>query len=365
MNLSALSNGDLDRVVIARERSKLFTLYRDLFPTSTKEWLVKNLLGHGEASAAYGAPGSGKSALVEDMGLHVAGGIAWQGREVRQGAVVYVALERRQLVERRAIAFREYHGIPDLPFAIVGGVYDFRDVRTVQAIAGIIREIEEATGDKVVLVIIDTVSRALAGGDENSPKDMGAIVTATARLQEATQAHIQWVHHVPVDAGERLRGHGALLGALDTTINVEKHSNELRTATVVKANDSEEGERIAFKLDSVTIGPETTAPVVTMLDDNAVNSAKPARKLSAKHQLAMSALAEAVLANGQPAPGEYQLPAGVKVVTREQWKEELYRRNILDRSYSNPRVQFSRLHDPLAAKALIGSRDDFVWLAGS
>ena len=30
--------------------------------------------------------------------------------------------------------------------------------------------------------------------------------------------------HVPIDAGERLRGHGALLGALDTTINVEKHS---------------------------------------------------------------------------------------------------------------------------------------------
>ena len=118
------------------------------------------------------------------------------------------------------------------------------------------------TGRKVVLVIIDTISRALAGGDENSSKDMGAIVTTTARLQEATSAHVQWVHHVPIDGGERLRGHGALLGALDTTINVEKLASGTRTATVIKANDSEEGERISFTLESVEIGPETTAPVV-------------------------------------------------------------------------------------------------------
>ena len=84
---------------------KSFKLYCELEATSTKEWLVKNLLGKGEASAFYGAPGSGKSALVEDMGLHIAGGLPWHGRDVMQGAVCYVALERRLLVERRAIAF--------------------------------------------------------------------------------------------------------------------------------------------------------------------------------------------------------------------------------------------------------------------
>ena len=48
---------------------------------------------------------------------------------------------------------------------------------------------------------------------------------------------------------------------MDTTIHVEKLS-DVRTATVLKANDSEEGERVVFTLESVTIGPETTAPVV-------------------------------------------------------------------------------------------------------
>jgi RecA-family ATPase len=241
---------------------KQFTLYHDLEAISTKTWLVKNLLGDKEASAFYGAPGSGKSALVEDMGLHIAGGLPWHGRDVKQGAVCYVALERRMLVERRAIAFRERHQIPDLPFAIIGSVLDFRAPQTADAIDAIVKLVKNATTQEVVLIIIDTISRALAGGDENSSKDMGAIVATTARLQEATKAHIQWVHHVPIDGGERLRGHGALLGALDTTINVEKLASGTRTATVIKANDSEEGERISFTLESVEIGPETTAPVV-------------------------------------------------------------------------------------------------------
>jgi RecA-family ATPase len=183
-----------------------------------------------------------------------------------RGAVCFIALERRQLVIRRAIAFRKKHGIDDLPFAIMGGVFDFRNQERT-AVAEIVRQVEAELGEKVVLIIIDTISRALAGGDENSSKDMGAIVGTTARLQEKTGAHIAWVHHVPVDAGERLRGHGALLGALDTTINIEKISNELRTATVVKANDSEEGEGINFKLEDVVIGPETTAPVVIQAEE--------------------------------------------------------------------------------------------------
>jgi AAA domain len=91
-------------------------------------------------------------------------------------------LERRKLVERRAIAFREKRGVQDLPFAIIGGVPDFRDRRTAKHIIDVVRQIEALTGEQVVLIVIDTLSRALCGGDENSSKDMGAIVTTTGLL---------------------------------------------------------------------------------------------------------------------------------------------------------------------------------------
>ena len=144
-----------------KAKEQQFRLYRDLAATSKKLWLVKNLLGDAEASAFYGAPGSAKSALVEDLGLHVAAGLPWHGREVKQGAVCLVALERRLLVERRAIAFRKHHGIEDLPFAIIGGVYDFRDLRIATTITEIIRQVKSETRQQIRLIIIDTISRAL------------------------------------------------------------------------------------------------------------------------------------------------------------------------------------------------------------
>jgi hypothetical protein len=58
----------------------------------------------------------------------------------------------------------------------------------------------------------------------------------------------------------------ALLRAMDVV-----KADIIRTATVVKANDSEEGPWIAFTLDSVVIGVdadgiETTAPVVVSVE---------------------------------------------------------------------------------------------------
>jgi RecA-family ATPase len=187
----------LDTKPILIDRKRPFVLFRELGLGDSKEWLVKGLLGHGEASAFYGKPGDGKSVLVQDMCMHVAAGWPWHDRNVRRGAVLYVALERRKLVERRAIAFRERYGAPDLPFAIAGGVYDFRNPGTAAHIIEVGRKVEEETAEPVVLICIDTLSRALCGGDENSPKDMGAIVNATSILQHGTGAHILWVHHMP------------------------------------------------------------------------------------------------------------------------------------------------------------------------
>src|SRR5262249_22565791 len=97
------------------------------------------------------------------------------------------------------------------------------------------------------LILIDTVSRALFGGDENSPKDMGSLVGNLAYIQEQTGAHVAALHHIPADGTQRLRGHGALLGACDTTIKVES-LNGCRAATVDKVNDGPDGERVTFDL---------------------------------------------------------------------------------------------------------------------
>ena len=293
--LTVTSNNELDAIALRADRPGQFKLYAELSASISKEWLAYRLLGSGEASAVYGVPGCGKSVLVEDMALHIAAGREWHGRPVKRGAVLYVALERRKLVERRAIAFRERHAIADIPFAVVGGVYDFRAPDNVKAIIAIVRDLEAETGESIALIVIDTISRALCGGDENSPKDMGAIVAATSRLQTETKAHVLWVHHMPQDGAERLRGHGALLGAMDTTVHVAK-SGGLRTATVIKSNDAEEGESIAFTLESIIIGEDTTAPVVIPADT--VMHTKPDEPKLTKNQQTMFSLLQSAGASG-------------------------------------------------------------------
>ncbi|MGA8969473.1 MAG: hypothetical protein WB499_09640 [Pseudolabrys sp.] len=113
---------------------------------------------------------------------------------------------------------------------------------------------------------------------------------------------------MPQDGTERLRGHGALLGAMDTTVHVAK-TGTLRTATVVKANDSEDGAQVAFTLESVVVGTDadgnqTTAPVVRAADQQSpVASDGP--KLTKNQQTMFSLLRTA-------GPGGF---------TTEQWNE--------------------------------------------
>jgi hypothetical protein len=342
-----------------------FVLYADLDATASKPWLVHNMLGAGEMSAAYGAPGCGKGVIIQDMGLHIAAGLPWHSRATTRGAVVYIALERKKLVERRAIAFRKKYDLQNLPFAIVGGVYDFRQAATASQIAGICEPVKAVTGLSVVLIIIDTVSRALAGGDENSPKDMGALIMTAGLLQQkCPTAHVLWVHHIPHDS-DRLRGHGALLGAVDTSVNVSNNGS-VRTAKVVKANDSEEGESVAFTIEGIEIAPDgTTAPVAVPADHtiSRASAAATKRKLSDRAKVSLDALTEALIGHGIAAPQKLELSAGTQVVTLDQWRDELCSRDVLDQHDINHKRDFSRIRDQLVARKIVGVRNDFVWLS--
>jgi hypothetical protein len=367
IDLGELTEGAEDHIVPFPGRSRPFLLFKDIDLQASKEWLVRGFLGADESSAYYGKPGDGKSVLVEDMALHIAAGREWHGRKVKQGSVVYVALERKKLVERRAIAFRLEHGLTDLPFAIVGGVHDFRDPETALRLAEIVRDVKAATGHPVVLIVIDTLSRALCGGDENSPKDMGAIVHATSILQERTSAHILWVHHMPLEGAERMRGHGALLGALDTTVHVAR-GETVRAATVVKANDAEEGEQIVFTLKSVVIGldadqQETTAPVVVPVE-GAPRQAVKSGRLTKAAQTALRALTEAILEQGSQPPASNYIPPGVKVVPVAAWRQQSYLRGISTGEERAKQKAFKSASEHLIGAGRVGAWDDQVWLVG-
>jgi RecA-family ATPase len=199
-----------------------YTAFADIDPNPTKKWLVDNFLGEGETSAEFGMPGTAKSVYALDLGAHVASGKEWFGRRVASGAVLYIAAERASVCKRRAAAWRHYHKVETVPFYIASESFDLRSsARDAEAIARCGEELEQISGKELRLIVIDTISRVLNGGDENSAKDMGTLVSNLGLIQEHTGAHVLVIHHIP-HGQQRLRGHGSLLGGLDTTISMEK-----------------------------------------------------------------------------------------------------------------------------------------------
>jgi AAA domain len=155
----------------------------------------------------------------------------------------------------------------------------------------------QESGAPTRLIIIETINRVLAGGDENSSVDMGKLIDMLSQIQLRTGAHVLVVHHSPIEGG-RLRGHSSLLGACDTTILVQR-SGTTSSAQIDKANDGPTGEQITWTVDSVDLhrdpetGVTTTAPVVVPSA-----SAAPARPqaLNERERAMLAILAKADIA---------------------------------------------------------------------
>jgi hypothetical protein len=362
--------GDTAEIINLRKEGRLtFTAFADVEQHPRKEWLVRDFLGAGEMSAKYGMPGTAKSALAGDLGAHVAAGLPWFGRPVLRGSVLYVAAERAALVKRRMAGWRLHHGVDDIPLGIVAKTIDLRsNRRDADCVIECCAQLQRRFGHDPRLIIIDTVSRVLAGGDENAPRDMGQLVANLTHVQQGTGAHVLVIHHVP-QGQLRLRGHGSLLGGMDTTVSLEKSAG-LVTATIDKNNDGPEGEKIAFCLKVIELGrdPETgqatTAPIVIPSDVVSLQVGRKKKKLSDKQERARRVLASLASGSlGKAAPDDWALLAGINTVPADVWRDVLLRDGVLDREDPNVRKRFWDLKNSLVAKNVINERDGFVWIA--
>jgi AAA domain len=99
-------------------------MVRHVDQSAAKEEILQGVLGAGEFSLFVAKPGTAKSVLVGDIGCHIAAGMDWHGRKVKEGLVVFYTAERKRLTERRVAAWRKKHGVTNIPFVLVGGKLD-------------------------------------------------------------------------------------------------------------------------------------------------------------------------------------------------------------------------------------------------
>jgi hypothetical protein len=214
-----------------------------------QNWLIENVMYEGGEVALIGKPGEGKSFLVLALLYHIAKGLAFAGKKVKQGLAIYVAAEAQGGVHKRMGALKVRYGELDgAPFAIIAHAPDLaHGLEDAKLLLEVIREIEAHFGQKAAIIAFDTLNRVMAGGDENGPKDMGAVLNAVRYIRTETGAASLIVHH-PGWSGEHGRGHSSQFGAVDTDLFVANGN-----LTVKKLRDGESGGEIAFRLKPTTV----------------------------------------------------------------------------------------------------------------
>jgi hypothetical protein len=150
------------------------------------------------------------------------------------------------------------------------------------------------------------LSRAIAGGDENSPVDMGAYVKNIDRLRKQTTAHLASIHHCGKDKARGARGHSLVRAATDTEIEIAS-----RAMTVKKQRDGADGIKFQFRLKPVTLWQDedrdwVTSCYVEYLDNSASGFDLP---LTGQEADSLRVLTEAVQREADKAdvpPGEWR-----------------------------------------------------------
>lgn len=197
-------------------RSRLLTM-TDLASLPDPEPLIEDTLDLGTVAVLAGYWGTMKSFVALDWAASVATGRRWMGRETAQRRVLYIAgegahgiygrLTAWQTGWRMPIANDEFTLLPD-PVHLLNG-------------ADVAELCDLVQSDGYGVVFVDTISKSIAGADENSAKDMSMVVANLYAIQRATLGGaVVALHHTGKDK-VTVRGSSALEAGVDTVYATE------------------------------------------------------------------------------------------------------------------------------------------------
>lgn len=343
-----------------------------------REMLVKGLFGAGELSVTYGAPKTGKSFLLTSCALAIAcGDPDWFGHRIkRPGLVIYCIMEGAGGFPNRLAAWSEHtrRTVPNsfayvpvrLRFLCEEGAKTPLGRRRAAAedivrLQRLVAEIEAQAEQPCVLLVIDTVARAMTGRDENSTQDMGEFVDACAELQNLpSRPHVALVHHESKSGG--MRGSSALLGAGDTMLHVER-TDDGRQWCVEYSKDDADGQDHAFDLQLVDLGTDDDGDTTTscVIVDQGRAMPRPQTKPPTNVEKTLMALSTAIGKAGMEAPAHLEIPVQF-VVTGDYWRAEAVKL-IAGETQESRSAAFRTARKKLFDDGLVAGVGNFVWLA--
>ena len=268
----------------------------DIRGVDTVDDFVESLLVCEAMSVVYGPSNCGKTFFASDIAMHVATARRWRDREVEQGGVLYVAAEGARGIRNRVLAYKQHNNVDHIPMGIIGNSINLLDpegdvdtlINTIKMQAQKYRSID--------LVVIDTLARVMAGGNENTAEDMGKLVVNCDRIRHATGAHVMVIHHSGKNAAAGARGSSALRAATDTEIEIEKNGS-ISCATVTKQRELEVEGTFAFELQVIELGTNHRGKSITscVVEPCSADAAKRNVQLNDNQRDALTAVTNTII----------------------------------------------------------------------
>jgi hypothetical protein len=230
----------------------------DVFLADPPDWRVEGLLPERGVGILVGGEGSGKTFVAIDLCMAIANGTAYANNyPTSRGRVLYAAAEDRLGVGARIVAHHQWSGL---------GVEDIVLWRGISLADTADIEFLEQCGDRFDFVVIDTLSKATPGLDENSNTEMAAAIDRAYRLSAIWGAFVLLVAHSGKEASKGIRGASSLTANVDTVLKCSRPGRGKQVGvTLTKQKSGPEGVALNFSFEPVEVTNTRTGEVTSSL----------------------------------------------------------------------------------------------------
>ena len=214
---------------------------------SNTQWLIEDIIPNESLIILYGPSGCGKTFIALDMTLHIAHNIPWKKQSIiKQGIIIYCIGEGINGISNRIKAWHDYNNCSlNAPFIILPiEAISFSEQINIDKMVSTIESITEQYELPVSMIVIDTLSKASVGYDENSSKDMGLFLYNFDIIKKYFNTTIMFIHHSGKNSYKGMRGSSYLLGTVDTAIQVDNIDNRI----MIKIEKQKDGIEGSFQL---------------------------------------------------------------------------------------------------------------------
>jgi len=231
---------------------------------SAPDYLIEELIELDTNGAIIGASSVGKSFVAISMAASVATGTMFAGKDVQQGAVLYLAGEGVKGISRRFSGWMQHTGIsiPKGSLHVSNKTIFMTEEGALTLLAA-----TEDMDQEIKLVVIDTLARHMTG-DENSNKEMSAFIALVDNIREEHGCTVLIIHHTghSTDKSNRARGASAFYASLELEFLMKGNKKGTGTIEGTKNKEGTIYPKRGFSLVSVELGGITNTngdPVTT------------------------------------------------------------------------------------------------------